>query len=252
MSLAGRVAVVTGASSGIGAALADSLAAAGAVLMLGARRTEALQAICQRIGDAGGRAAFEPTDLADESQATRLVEAAVERFGRIDILINNAAVGTVRTIAEGRTDEWRETIDTNLLGTLFTSRAALRHMLPAGRGDIVNITSASAHEAWPYLSVYAATKAGVHTLSNAMRAEVAHLGIRVMTVEVHNVAGTDFASRFDRSVMRDAVQRWEQLALLRRDSPMIAPADVARAIVHQLEQPDPVSVHHLSIRSRAN
>ncbi len=252
MSLAGRVAVVTGASSGIGAALADSLAAAGAVLMLGARRAEALQAACQHIRDAGGTAAFEPTDLADEAQATRLIEAAVERFGRIDILINNAAVGTVRTIAEGRSDEWRATIDTNLLGTLFTSRAALQHMLPAGHGDIVNITSASAHEAWPYLSVYAATKAAVHTLSNALRAEVAPLGIRVMTVEVHNVAGTDFASRFDRSVMRDAVQRWEQLALLRRDSPMIAPADVARAIVHQLEQPDPVSVHHLTIRSRAN
>jgi len=252
VSLAGRVAVVTGASSGIGEAVAEALAAAGAHLMLGARRDDKLQAICARITAAGGRAAYEPTDIADEAQATRLIDEAVERFGRLDILINNAAIGTVRTIADGRTDEWRATIDTNLLGTLFTCRAALQPMLAAGRGDIVNITSASAHEAWPYLSVYAATKAAVHTLSNGLRAEVAHLGLRVMTVEVHNVTGTDFASRFDRSVMGKAVQRWEQLALLRRDSPMIAPADVARAIVHQLAQPDPVSIHHLSIRSRAN
>jgi NADP-dependent 3-hydroxy acid dehydrogenase YdfG len=251
-ALAGRVGVVTGASAGIGAAVARALAAAGMRIVLGARRGERLQAVCADIRRAGGTADFVVTDMRDEEQVERLVAAAAERYGQLDALVNNAAVGTLRTIADGRTAEWRAIVDTNILGTLTACRAALRHMLPGGRGDILNMTSASAHEAWPYLAVYAASKAAIHTLSRGLRAEVAGKGIRVMTIEIHNVAGTDFASSFDPELMPAAVQRWVELGLLSRESPMIAPEDVARAVVFQLSQPDPASVHHLTIRSRAN
>ena len=124
-------------------------------------------------------------------------------------------------------------------------------MLPRGAGDIVNMTSASAHEAWPYLAAYAASKAAVHTLSRALRAEVAAQGIRVMTIEVHNVA-TEFASNFDPALLPLATERWKELGLLNPDAPLLAPDDVARAVAFQLAQPAHASVHHLTLRSRAN
>jgi NADP-dependent 3-hydroxy acid dehydrogenase YdfG len=251
-ALAGRVGVVTGASAGIGAAVARALAAAGMTVILGARRTERLAEVCAAIRTDGGQADFVATDMRDEVQVERLIATAVERHGQIDALVNNAAIGTVRTIADGRTDEWRAILETNVLGTLIACRAALRHMLPRGRGDILNMTSASAHEAWPYLAVYAASKAAIHSLSRGLRAEVAGKGIRVMTIEIHNVGGTDFASNFEAELMPLAIKRWQELGLLNPQTPTLDPADVARAVVFQLSQPDPVSLHHLTIRSRAN
>ncbi len=195
-TLAGRVAVVTGASSGIGRAVAEQLAAAGVRVVLAARRAERLAEAVAAIRAAGGEAEAAVTDLRDEAQVERLIDGAVARHGRLDALVNNAAVGYIRPVAEGRSEEWRAVLETNVLGTLVACRAALRHMLPRGAGDIVNMTSASAHEAWPYLAAYSASKAAVHTLSRALRAEVAAQGIRVMTIEIHNVA-TEFASNFD-------------------------------------------------------
>jgi NADP-dependent 3-hydroxy acid dehydrogenase YdfG len=251
-SLAGRVAVVTGASSGIGAATARALASAGMYVVLGARRAQLLAGVCDAIRAAGGVADHVVTDMRSQAQVEKLIHTAVERYGQIDALINNAAMGTLRTVADGRIDEWRAILETNVLGTLVACRAALAHMLPRGRGDILNMTSASAHEAWPYLAVYAASKAAIHTLSRALRAEVAGAGVRVMTLEIHNVGATDFASNFDPEVLPAAIARWQELGLLSRESPMITAEDVARAVVFQLSQGDPASVHHLTIRSRAN
>jgi NADP-dependent 3-hydroxy acid dehydrogenase YdfG len=247
-----RVVVITGASSGIGAAVAAALAAAGASVVLGARRADRLASVCERIRSAGGQADAVVTDLRQETDVEELIEAAVARHGRLDVLVNNAAMGTVRTIAEGRSEEWRAILETNILGTLIACRAALRHMLRRGRGDILNVTSASADEAWPYLSVYAASKAAVHSLSRGLRAEVAERGIRVMTIEIHNVGGTDFATSFDPELLAEALQRWKDLGLLNPRTPMLTADDVARAVIFQLSQPDPTSIHHLTVRSRAN
>jgi NADP-dependent 3-hydroxy acid dehydrogenase YdfG len=161
-------------------------------------------------------------------------------------------MGTLGTVAEGRTEEWRAMLETNILGTAVACRAALRHMLPRGRGDIVNVTSASAHEGWPYLAMYSASKAAIYTLSRALRAEVAEQGVRVMTIEVHNVGGTDFARAFDLAALPAALARWQALGLLNPAAEMIEAADVARAVAFQIAQRDPASVHEVVIRSRAN
>jgi len=206
--LSGRVAVVTGASSGIGAATARALAAAGMTVVVGARRAERLDAVCDEIRAAGGRADPCVADLRDEAQVTALVDRAVERHGRLDALVNNAGTGVVRLVEDGRVEEWKTILETNVIGTLVACRAALRHMLPRGAGDIVNMTSVSANEAWPYMAAYAGSKAAVHALSQALRREVAERGVRVMTIAVHNIA-TEFASNFDPEVLPKAAQRWE-------------------------------------------
>jgi NADP-dependent 3-hydroxy acid dehydrogenase YdfG len=249
--LRGRVAIVTGASSGIGAALAGGLAGAGVAVVIGARRADRLAEVAASIRDAGGAVEAVPTDMRDEAQVEHLVATAVGRHGRLDALVNNAAIGHVRTVAEGRSEEWRAELETNVLGTLVACRAALRHMLPRGAGDIVNMTSASAHEAWPYLAAYAASKAAVHTLSAALRAEVAPLGVRVMTVEIHNVA-SEFARNFDPALLPAATRRWIELGLVNPETPLLSPDDVARAVLFQLAQPPRASIHALTIRSRAN
>ena len=252
LPLAERVGVVTGASAGIGAATARALAGAGMAVVVGARREDALASVCHDIRVAGGRAEAIVGDLRDPAQVDALVDGAVARFGRLDAVIGNAAVGVLRPIADGRIEEWRAVLDTNLLGTLCLCRAALRHMLPQGRGDIVLMGSASAEGAWPYFGVYAASKAAVIALARTLRAEAAPRGVRVMTVDIHNVAGTDFAAGLDPEMLPAAIQRWVELGMLNPRAPTITADDVARAVVFQLSQPPPASVHHLVIRSQEN
>jgi NADP-dependent 3-hydroxy acid dehydrogenase YdfG len=249
--LAGRVGIVTGASSGIGAATARALGAAGMTVVLGARRADRLAAVCDEIRAAGGAADACVADLRDEGQVTALIDGAVARHGRLDALVNNAGMGVVRLVEDGRMDEWRAILETNVLGTLVACRAALRHMLPRKSGDILNMTSVSANEAWPYMAAYAGSKAAVRALSQALRREVSERGVRVMTIAVHNI-GTEFASSFDLDVLPQASKRWEELGLLNRRAQILDPAAVARAIVFMLAQPDPVSVHDLEVRSRSN
>ncbi len=221
-------------------------------VVLGARRADALAAVRDRIRQAGGRAEAIATDLRDPDQVTALVNAAVDRFGRLDALVNNAAIGYLRPIAEGRIDEWRAVLDTNVLGTLVACRAALDHMVRRGRGDIVMMGSAAANEPWPYLGVYAASKAAILALARSLRAEVAARGIRVMTVEIHNVGGTGFAENFDPALLPAALKRWAELGVLNPQAPTITPEAVARAVVFQLAQAEPASIHSVVIRSREN
>lgn len=250
--LAGRVGLVTGASGGIGAATAQALAAAGMAVMLVARRAERLAAVCAAIQAAGGEAAWQVSDVRRSHEMEAAVDAAAERWGRLDALVNNAAVGAVAPVAEGDLDAWRAVFETNVLGPMVACRAALRHMLPQGTGDILNVSSAAAQGAWPHLAAYAASKAALEAFSRCLRAEVAGAGIRVMTIEIHNVQGTDFATGLDPRRLSEAVARWVEVGALDPRAPSITPADVARAIAFQLSQPAPASVHHLVIRSREN
>jgi NADP-dependent 3-hydroxy acid dehydrogenase YdfG len=124
-------------------------------------------------------------------------------------------------------------------------------MLPRGHGDLVNMTSVSAHEAWPYLGVYAGSKAAVHTVSNSLRAEVGGRGIRVMTIQVHGIA-TEFAAAFDPAVLATAATRWEELGLLNREAEVIDPARVGGTVAFMLAQPPNVSLHDVTLRPRNN
>ena len=250
--LSNRVGVVTGASTGIGAATAQAMARAGMAVMLGARRTDALASVQQAIREAGGQAEILTTDVRDPAQVEALVDAAVTRFGRLDAVVGNAAMGVLRPIAEGRVEEWTAVLETNLIGTMVLCRAALRHLLPQRRGDILLMGSAAASGAWPYFGAYAASKAGVMALARTLRAEVAGQGVRVMTIDIHNVGGTDFAAGLDRELLPEAIQRWVELGMLNPRAPTITPDDVARAVVFQLGQSPAASVHELTIRSRAN
>jgi NADP-dependent 3-hydroxy acid dehydrogenase YdfG len=252
LPLAERVGVITGASAGIGAATARALAAAGMSVVVGARRGDALEAVCRDIRAAGGLAEALVTDIRDPAQVDALVDGAVARFGRLDAVVANAAIGVLRPIADAIVEEWRLVLDTNLVGTMLLCRAALRHFLPQGSGDLVLMGSASAEGAWPYFGAYAASKAAVMSMARTLRAEVSARGVRVMTVDIHNVGDTDFATGLDPEVLPLAIRRWAELGVLNVAAPRIAPDDVARAVVFQLALPPPASVHELVIRSREN
>lgn len=251
-SLANRVGLVTGASAGIGAATARALAAAGMAVMVGARRAERLAALCEEIRAAGGQADWRPADLRDPSQVEALVAATVERFGRLDALVNNAAVGTLGPVADGDVEAWRAVLETNVLAPMVACRAALRYMLPRRQGDILNVGSAAAVEPWPHLAAYAASKAALMAFSRSLRAEVAAHGVRVMTIEIHNVQGTEFVAGLDPERLPEALARWAAVGALNPSAPPIAPGDVARVIVFQLAHPPPASLHHVVVRSREN
>jgi NAD(P)-dependent dehydrogenase (short-subunit alcohol dehydrogenase family) len=250
--LMGRVGVVTGASAGIGAATARALAAAGMSVVLASRRGAALEGVCGEIRAAGGRAEGIVTDVRDPVQVDALVDAAVARFARLDAVVANAAIGVLRPVADAVVEEWRAVLETNLLGTMLLCRAALRHFLPQGRGDVVIMGSAAAQGAWPYFGAYAASKAAVLSLARTLRAEVAARGVRVMTLDIHNVAGTGFAAGLDPDLLPAAIARWVELGMLNPAAPSIAPEDVARAVVFQLAMPPPASVHEVAVRSREN
>jgi NADP-dependent 3-hydroxy acid dehydrogenase YdfG len=220
-------------------------------VVLAARRLDRLREVADAIRGDGGTAEVAEFDLRDEASVDALVDGTVQRHGRLDALVNNAAMGVLRRIEDGDTGEWRAIFETNVLGTLAACRAALRHMLPRGHGDLVNVTSGSAHEAWPYLGAYAGSKAAVHTVSNSLRAEVGGRGLRVMTIQVHGIA-TEFAAAFDPAVLATAAKRWEELGLLNREAEVIDPARVGGTVAFMLAQPPNVSLHDVTLRPRNN
>jgi NAD(P)-dependent dehydrogenase (short-subunit alcohol dehydrogenase family) len=146
-TLAGKVALVTGASSGIGEAAALALAAAGVAVVVSGRRRERLDLLVAKIEAAGGKALALPGDVAVESEATKSVVDTVAHFGRIDILVNSAGVNEAGGVESLTLDQWRRVIDINLYGTLYTCKAAVPHMKGQGAGDIINISSTSGRRA---------------------------------------------------------------------------------------------------------
>lgn len=180
LPLAGRVALITGASGGIGAATAHELARQGASVVLAARRADLLEALALELGAAGVEALAVPTDLTDVTQITRLVERALERFGRIDILVNNAGIGTPRPLAKTPPDAIRRELEVNLVSVILLTRAVLPGMLERRRGAIISIASVAGHVAVEPL--YSATKFGVRGFSYALRRQLRGSGVTVSVV----------------------------------------------------------------------
>src|SRR5688500_17315383 len=177
--LEGRVAVVTGASSGIGEATVRALSEAGASVALGARRTDRLQALADSLD---GGTLVRQVDVSDEEQARAFVQAANDELGGLHILVNNAGVMLLGPVADADTDEWRTMIGVNLLGLLYCTHAALPLLGSSGGGDVVNVSSVAGRRADAGAAVYNMTKFGVHGFSEALRQEALHEGIRVTTV----------------------------------------------------------------------
>ncbi|HEV2461524.1 MAG TPA: SDR family NAD(P)-dependent oxidoreductase, partial [Ktedonobacterales bacterium] len=171
--LDGKVALVTGASSGIGAATALALAAEGARIAAAARRSDRLDALVKRIAARGGQALPLVVDVANEAQVRAMVQRTRETWGRIDMLVNDAGVAHLGLIDGAKTEDWREMVNVNLLGVMYATHAVLPLMKAQGSGHIVNVSSVAGRTAWAGGAVYNATKWGVGAFSEALRQEVA-------------------------------------------------------------------------------
>jgi NADP-dependent 3-hydroxy acid dehydrogenase YdfG len=240
-SLSGRVALVTGASSGIGEAAALALAGAGAKVAISARRADRLHDLVTKIESAGGVALALPGDVADEVAAARAVADTVAKFGRIDILVNSAGVIQSGGVESLSTDEWRRVIDINLMGTLYSCKAALGPMKAQGSGDIINISSTAGRRAAGIFGPYSTSKFGLTGLTEGLRQEVGAAGIRVSIVEPGATA-TEVADGISDPVMRAAMTQH-----VGKDGAM-QPSDIAEAIVFIASLPARVNVSQMLIR----
>jgi NADP-dependent 3-hydroxy acid dehydrogenase YdfG len=241
-ALEGKVAAVTGASSGIGEATALALARAGAVVAIGARRTDRLAALAEQIEAAGGGALVLPVDVADEESANSFVTEAHSNLGGLDILVNNAGVMLLGPVEGAPTDQWRTMVNVNLLGLLYCTHAALPLMREAGSGHIVNISSVAGRSANAGSAVYNLTKFGVGAFSEALRQEVSGAGIRTTVIEPGFV-DTELQGHNEHPAVREGIEQ------MRQSLPEVLQADdIAAAILYAVSQPQRVDVNEVLIR----
>jgi clavulanate-9-aldehyde reducatase len=241
-ALDGRVAVVTGASSGIGEATALALAGAGATVAIGARREDRLSELAQRIEGDGGRALSLPVDVADEDSARSFVTEAHSQLGGLDILVNNAGVMLLGPVEGAPTDQWRTMVNVNLLGLLYCTHAALPLMREAGRGHIVNISSVAGRSANAGSAVYNLTKFGVGAFSEALRQEVSGAGIRTTVIEPGFV-DTELQGHNENPAVREGIEK------MRESMPDVLQAeDIAGAILYAVSAPQRMDVNEVLIR----
>lgn len=239
-ALRGRTVVVTGASGGIGAAVARALAAGGAKVALAGRRKEALLEV--QAGLDGAESLIYQADVTDRLRVRQLVGRAEEELGPVEALVNCAGVMFYTLMQNGRADEWDETVEINCKGVLNCVGAALPGMLDRGRGHIVNISSDAGRKVFPGLAVYSASKAFVEALSQSLRLETAGTGVKVTTIQPGNVA-TDL---LDLSGDEEALEEYGQPTGAR----VLDPEDVARAVVYALSQPEHVAVNEVLVEPR--
>ena len=241
--LAGKRALVTGASSGIGAETARALAAAGAGIVLAARRAERLEALAAELGNAGATVVVQATDMRREDQVLRLFAVARERLGGVDVLVNNAGLGRAAPLSSAPTELWREMLEVNVLGLCIATREAIRDMESRGvAGHVVHVSSMAGHRIpGPDGGVYAATKFAVRALTEALRQELraCQSPIRVTSVSPGHVF-TEFAD-----VFRGRPGAQEEIS---RRFKILEPRDVADAIVWAVTRPPHMEVHDLLIR----
>jgi NADP-dependent 3-hydroxy acid dehydrogenase YdfG len=238
----GKVVLITGASSGIGEATAVLLAGRGAKLVLGARRSDRLEALVDRIVSAGGEAIHARTDVTCRDDLMNLVKAACARYGKLDVLINNAGIGPISPLDDLRVEDWEEMIDVNFKGVLYGIAAALPVFRQQGFGHFVNIISTAGLKVVPLQAVYGATKNAVRTLTEGLRQEAGDK-LRVTGISPGFIH-TDFVESMTNP---DAKAQ----TLSARDKMAISPDAIARAIAFAIEQPPDVDVGDITIRPTA-
>ena len=238
-NIRGKVVVITGASSGMGKATAIELAKNGAKVVLGARRTEQLQQIVDQIKSKGGEAAFAQIDVKNKADLVNLVNTAVEHYGKLDVIVNNAGVSQLSRIDELDVDGWEEMIDINLKGVLYGMAAAIPIFKQQQSGHIVNIISTSGIKIVPLQGVYAGTKNAIRTIAEAFRQE-SDGAIRITGISPGFVK-TDFADNIKNEEMKIAVQKgMEHIA--------INPIAIANAVIYAISQPQDVEIGDIVIR----
>ena len=244
--LDGTVALVTGASSGIGEATARQLARDGATVAVAARRVDRLEGLAKEIGDEGGTALVIEADVTDQEQAIAAVERTVSELGRLDTLVNNAGVMLLGPIVGAPVEEWQRMVELNVLGLLYCSHAALPHLLqaaedsPRGVADVVNVSSVAGRVARSGSGVYNATKHGVGAFSESLRQEVTRRHVRVSLVEPGAVS-TELAGHNRPEILE---QMGKRFAGVER---MVA-EDIADAIGYIVTRPRRVAINEVLIR----
>jgi len=239
-NIEGKVVVITGASSGLGEATARLLSAEGTIVVLGARRADRLQALTNELTGKGGKAFAVVTDVTHCDQVKKLVDAAVEKFGRIDVMINNAGLMQQSPLERLKVDEWDNMININIKGVLYGIAAALPYMKKQKAGHIINVSSVAGHKVTPAGTVYCATKHAVRVISEGLRQEVKAYNIRTTVISPGAVA-TELPSHItDRDSAAGIQKFYEGFAI---------PADsFARAVVFAMSQPDDVDINEILFR----
>jgi len=232
-----KIVLVTGASSGIGAGIARELGRAGAKLMLGARRTDRIEALAKEIREGGGEAATQRLDVTDRLDVEAFVEAGRRNFGRVDVIVNNAGVMPLSLMASLKVDEWDRMVDVNIKGVLYGIAAVLPEMTTRGSGHIINIASVGALSVSPTAAVYCATKYAVRAISDGLRQE--NENIRVTCIHP-GVVESELAETITDPVAVEAMKTYRAIAL--------QPDAIGRAVRYAIEQPDDVDVNEIVIR----
>ena len=242
-SLNDRVAVITGAASGFGAATAQRLAAEGARIALLARRKDRLDAVVAAITTAGGTALPIAVDVRDASAVDAAAAQVATELGTADLVVNNAGVMLAHAIEDGRTDEWQQMIDTNIAGVLNMLRAFTQPLLDAGAAgrtaDLVNVSSVGAHVAFPHYAVYGATKAFVTALSTSLRTEFGPRGVRVTNIEP-GLGETELGQGLDGAHGEQLSQMWDAIGPLQAD-------DIADLIAYTTSRPAHVNLRQVIV-----
>jgi NADP-dependent 3-hydroxy acid dehydrogenase YdfG len=239
-NIEGKVVVITGASSGLGEATARHLSGQGATVVLGARRLERIEALAQEITSRGGRALAMATDVTQADQVQRLADAAVEAFGSVDVLLNNAGLMPHSPLERRKIEDWDRTIDVNLKGVLYGIAAALPHMQRQMAGHIINVSSVAGHKVGPGGAVYSATKTAVRVLSEGLRQEVKPHNIRTTVISPGAVATELPNSATEADVAAGLQQFYEEYAI---------PADsFARCVAFAMSQPEDVDINEILFR----
>jgi NADP-dependent 3-hydroxy acid dehydrogenase YdfG len=239
--LSGRTALVTGASSGIGEATAEALAREGVKVAVSARRQDRLDALVERIAEAGGEAVALVADVSDPDAAQTLVRDSEARLGRLDILVNNAGVMYIEPIVDADLGRWRHMIELNVLGLIAATQAALPGMRTRKTGHIVNVASTAGRFPSADAAGYNATKFGVVGFSEALRQEVYDHNIRVTVIEP-GVVETELRDHIAHEKSQKRINDWA--ASMRQ----LQSEDIADAIVYAVSRPDHVNVNEILIR----
>ena len=241
MSIIGKIVLITGASSGIGEGIARELAAAGAYVLLGARRTDRLEQIAGEIREAGGIVEVRPLDVTNRQAMVEFAQRAMDLWGRIDVLINNAGVMPLSPLSAGKLDEWACMVDVNIMGVLWGIGAVLPVMESQREGQIINIGSIGALAVTPTAAVYCATKFAVRAISDGLRQETSN--VRVTCVNP-GVVESDLASTITHDETAVAINDYRAIAL--------QPVDIARAIRQLIDAPASVDTTEITLRPTAS